>query len=320
MTPLSPQLAWLFESARKYHLEACKFMLKYFRTTLSSPVISYLSGLDPTAQSNILTPTKLNHLAREYSKVVDSIQYVGGMDTIKEEIIKYVTDEDVKQLPKEDYESFWLNVKELNEGQSSWRRYDVLPHFALCMATRYDANAEVERSFSLMNLVHQNAQRNSMSQATLDSHLHIRSKVESKESKDGCDKCQSGVDHCHCCRLVITEDLRLKCKQAWRALREVTTEVRIEKESKGEKEQEIREKAEKKEKERIVKLKENIAKRSSFCNELHFEPIYLDKKPKNVQKSKDGNGNDPSLSSKNNNKRPGSSNSSLFQSSSKKKK
>ena len=148
----------------------------------------------------------------------------------------------------------------------------MLPHFALCMATRYDANAEVERSFSLMNLVHQNAQRNSMSQATLDSHLYIRSKVESKESKDGCDKCQSGVDHCHCCRLVITDDLRLKCKQAWRALREITTEVRIEKESKGEKEQEIREKAEKKEKERIEKLKENIAKEVPFVMSYTLSP------------------------------------------------
>ena len=36
----SRQVKWLYEAVRKFHLEACKYLLKYYRTTLSNPVIS----------------------------------------------------------------------------------------------------------------------------------------------------------------------------------------------------------------------------------------------------------------------------------------
>ena len=282
----SKQMKWFFDEVRKYHLEACKYLIKYFRTTLSNPVITYLSGLDPAKQSHVLTPIKLKDLAREYSKVVDAIQLVGGMDVIKEEIDKYVTDEVVKDLPKDvGFETFWTSVKELKDG--AWKRYDVLPRFALCMATRYDANAEVERSFSLMNLVHQSSQRNRMSLDTLNAHLHIRAKVESKENKEGCEKCSSSnLPHCHCCNFVITDELRDTCKKSWKVLRECQAEASGAKKSFEEKCVPIKEKTLRIEKERIAKLGNKVRERSYFCKPEHFLPIYV-KKDKNKDKKKD---------------------------------
>ena len=302
LTPKKPQLRWFFDLVRKCHLEACKYMLKYFKTTLSNPVVSYLSGLNPSAQSHVTTPIKLKELVREYSKVVDNIQFVGGIDAIKEEIGNYVTDEDVKDLPKEDYETFWTSVKEISDGQSNWKKYEILPRFALAMATRYDANAEVERSFSLMNLVHQNTQRNRMSQETLDAHLHIRSKVESKENREGCQKCLTSKDHCHCDKLQITEDLRISCKKAWKVLREKEVESKTVKDNFAEKSVAVKEKALKDEKERIEKFKEKVMKRSYFCKDDLFVPIYKKQSNKEREKSKtDENKNKRSLPVENNN-------------------
>ena len=280
LKPNMPQMSWLIDSGGKFHLEACKYLQKYFKTTLSNPVINYLSGLDPSAQSNVTTPSKLKQLVQEYSKVVYSIQFAGGMDAIKGEIDKYVTDEAVKDLPKDvGLESFWTSVKNLKEGSSDWKRYDVLPRFALCMATRYDANAEVERSFSLMNLIHQNTQRNRMTQETLNAHLHVRSKVESKETREGCEKCEtSSKDHCHCTSLVITEDLREQCKKSWKVLREVQLEANKTKDNFAEKSVKIKEKVIEDEKVRIENFGQKVKGRTYFCKEKHFEPIYRKKK------------------------------------------
>ena len=99
------------------------------------------------------------------------------------------------ELDKEEgLESFWSNVKKITDGIEKWPRYQVLPRFVLCMATKYDSNSEVERSFSLMNLIHQNKQRNRMSQDTLNAHLHIASGIESAENKSKCDKCAVSCD------------------------------------------------------------------------------------------------------------------------------
>ena len=70
-----------------------------------------------------------------------------------------------------------------------------------------------------MTYVHQNKQRNCMNQSMPDAHMHIRSGVESKETRAKCVKCkeQDPVDqHCHCDVTVITDELsREKCQHTW---------------------------------------------------------------------------------------------------------
>ena len=217
--PDSTQKRWLYDDVKKFHLEACKKLQKYFRTVLSSTVMDNMSALDPKLQSHFATKEKLKSLASQYSKIVDSIQFVDGKDMIRKEIEKYVTDKDVMEINKDEgLERFWTNVKNVTDGSEEWPRYQVLPRFVLCMATKYDSNSEVERTFSFMNLIHQNKQRNRMSQDTLNAHLHIASGIESAQNKSNCEKCDKKniSPHCHCTLFEVSDSLREKCRVAHR--------------------------------------------------------------------------------------------------------
>ena len=104
LSPISPQLAWLFTAVRKFHLTACKFLQKYFKKCLSSSIMKNMAALSPVLQSHILTADKLVSLSLKYSKVIDNIQPVGGIDRVKLEIKRYVTDDDVKDLNNDKFE------------------------------------------------------------------------------------------------------------------------------------------------------------------------------------------------------------------------
>ena len=54
-----------------------------------------MSGLAPGKHNHVLTNRKLRTLVNKYSKVVDNIQFQGGIDQIKKEIEQYCLDEDV---------------------------------------------------------------------------------------------------------------------------------------------------------------------------------------------------------------------------------
>ena len=103
LSPKSPQTAWLYESAQKFHTTACEFLKKYFKLGLSSIIMENMSGLSPGSHSHILTAEKLIYLAGKYSKVVDNIQPIDGMDRLKDEIRRYNTDDDVKDLSKDSF-------------------------------------------------------------------------------------------------------------------------------------------------------------------------------------------------------------------------
>jgi hypothetical protein len=132
------------------------------------------------------------------------------MDKVKSEIDRYIMDDDVKEdISKEQgFEQFWTDVGDLTDGEAGWTRYEVLPRFALGMGTKNSATGDVERAFSTMNIIHQNKQRNAMSQDMLDAHMHIRSGVESKDNMNKCIKCcdPDGTIHCHCVIAEITRD------------------------------------------------------------------------------------------------------------------
>jgi len=167
--PTSPKIGWLMDMAKRYHMEVCKYLIKYFATGIKSSTLDYMAGLSPASSSKKSTPRKVKALADKYSKVVDNIQFIGGMDQLKEELNSYSVDDDVKELQNLDYEEFWEEVASLTIGGEEWARYKVLPRFALAMATKHNDTSEVERKFSVMSHIHQNTQRNRMGQDMLDS-------------------------------------------------------------------------------------------------------------------------------------------------------
>ena len=178
-----------------------------------------MSALNPKNQKNVHTAGKIKSLARKHTKVVENIRSYDGQNKLFEEIDRYVTDDDVEEINNDvNFESFWIAVSGLLDG--AWQRYEVLSRFALALGTRYDATSDVERSFSVMNYIHQNSQRNRMGQEMLNANLHIRSAVEhNKETIKSCDKCQSDIiyrEHCHCSLFTITHSLRERCKIAYR--------------------------------------------------------------------------------------------------------
>ena len=86
-----------------------------------------MSGLSPFYQSHILTSRKIKALASHFSKVVDNIEFVGGMDKLKTEIDRYVLDKDIDDLKDMSLENYWIKVGEITDGKAGWVRYLVLP-------------------------------------------------------------------------------------------------------------------------------------------------------------------------------------------------
>ena len=277
LSPKSPQMTWLFDSARKFHITACNFLQKYFKLGLSSIIMDNMSGLAPSSQSHILTGDKLVYLAVKYSKVVDNIQTIDGMDRLKDEIRRYVTDDDVKELCKDTFEEFWDDVGKLTDGGAGWLRYEILPRFALGLGTKHDATGDVERGFSTMNLIHQNKQRNAMEQDTLNAHLLIKAGVEAKEVTKNCDKCKIYpiVAHCHCELFEVHDLMREKCKVAWQKCLNAQASAAITRKEVTAEMEERKKKYDVEEVSRIEKEKETLAVKSVFCSAKCFEPVYI---------------------------------------------
>ena len=284
-------MTWLFDSARKFHITACNFLQKYFKLGLSSIIMDNMSGLAPSSQSHILTGDKLVYLAVKYSKVVDNIQTIDGMDRLKDEIRRYVTDDDVKELCKDTFEEFWDDVGKLTDGGAGWLRYEILPRFALGLGTKHDATGDVERGFSTMNLIHQNKQRNAMEQDTLNAHLLIKAGVEAKEVTKNCDKCKIYpiVAHCHCELFEVHDLMREKCKVAWQKCLNAQASAAITRKEVTAEMEERKKKYDVEEVSRIEKEKETLAVKSVFCSAKCFEPVYIltekSKKTKAVSKT-----------------------------------
>ena len=239
------------------------------------------SALSPLKQSHVLTNRKLKSLATNYSKVINGLDAVNGLNKIVSEIDAYQVDEDIKAFDISlKYEEFWRKVGELKDGD--WDRYEILPFFAIAVGVKFISNSEVERSFSLMNNIHSNKQRNFLSQHSLNSCLHIKSKVESKENVLSCVRCkaQSQSDHCHCSLVKINKQLRDDCARSRSKYEEY---LKIAAETKADLNDELKEKREGVQKELIAKIEKSkvrLANSSRFCPSHLFEPVY----PKEVKK------------------------------------
>ena len=302
LTPKSVQLKWFFDVVKKFYVTACKYLQKYFALPLKSVSMVNMSALTPLKQSHVLTTRKLKYLAGQYSKVIDNIEPFGGMDKVKSEIDQYVTDDDVRDMDESNvgFEQFWEDVGELTDGGGGWIRYEVLPRFALAMGTKHNATGDVERAFSIMNLIHQDKQRNRMSQDTLNSHLHIRSGVESKENRSKCNKCKDPDSpiHCHCVVVEITDSMRQNCKKAWEKCRQAQRECANERKETSKANLEKIEKAKKDESDRIQKVKESLASKPNFCPPHLLKPVY----PPELKKDKKENKKGENTETSNNNK------------------
>ena len=276
LSPSSPQLSWLFEAARKFHMTACSYLQKYFKLGLSSIVMDNMTALAPSLQSHILTGNKLVSLSVKYSKIVDNIQPVGGMDMLKDEIKRYVTDDDVKDMNKDDFEDYWENVSKLTEGAADWQRYEILPRFAMALGTKHDATGDVERGFSTMNVIHQNKQRNLMEQDTLNAHMHIKAGVEGKDVTMKCNKCKvlPISPHCHCELFEVSDLMREKCKVAHEKCKNAQKAAANARKEASTEAVERKEKYVQEEKKRIEKVKEDLKVKKVFCSLKLFEPIY----------------------------------------------
>lgn len=281
LKPSSVQMKWFFEIVKKFHQTAVKFLQKYFNTALKSAALDNMSALSPRKQTDMLTSRKLKSLAKQYSKVVDNIEPFGGMDQLKSEIDQYVMDDEVKDIPRDtSLEAYWLEVGGLTDGDARWQRFSILPRFAIAMAVKHTDTSSVEREFSIMNNIHQNKQRNTMAQDMLDCHLHIRSGVESKQTREQCKKCKEpgASPHCHCTVVEITPEMRQECQNAKAKCKNAQEEASADKAEAKEGNQEKKVKWEKEEMARIEKFKEEVKKRSVFCSPNLFKAVYTNEK------------------------------------------
>ena len=197
-------------------------------------------------------------------------------------IKRYVVDDDVKEIDKKAFEPFWEAVGDLEEGE--WQKYEVLPRFALSMGTKNSATGDVERSFSNMNQIHQNKQRNCMSQETLDANLHIRSGVECEKNWKSCERCEgdSYYDHCHCKLTTISEDMKSNCRKAWEKCKSAQRGASKLKEDVDQNNIDKVNKVKAAEEERIRNFKEKLTSKTAFLPLSLMKPVYEKKDTKKV--------------------------------------
>lgn len=274
LNPKSSQIQWLYEKVKLFHITAAKYLVKYFKKPLKDISMENMIGLAPSKRTHLLTPSKLKSLVLQYSKVIDNVNRFGGMDKVRGEIDEYIVDDDIISLTTSDYEKYWIDVGNLTEG--AWPKYEILPRFALAMGTKNSSTSDVERGFSTLNLIHQNRQRNRMSQETLDAHLHIRSGVESANNISLCNKCDRSQisDHCHCCVAVIQEEMKSSCKQAWQKCQSAQNEKSTNKEAISIERQETLANSLLAESDRIEKVKESLKLKSNFLSASLMKPVY----------------------------------------------
>ena len=223
LSPTSPQLSWFFNGVEKFHQRVAIRYQKYFKTGLDSRELHYMSALSPKARSQATTEPRLKLLSKSYSKVVKNIQLIGGQDEIEREIQQYVVDTELDYVKDLKYCDYWEKVGEVMDN--GWAKYEILPRFALALGSQLNSNSECERKFTDQTKLSSDKSKNRMSQEMFDSHMQVKSGVESSLSRLGCEKClivnrkeemgmDSTRDHCHCSFAPISSEMLENCKNA----------------------------------------------------------------------------------------------------------
>ena len=208
-----------------FHEEVASKLVKYFSTGLRSTELEYMEAFSPLNQTAADTPDQILFLAGQFSKILKNLRPNDGFDKLKTEVHQYQTDSEVGRISKSlSYNKYWLEVSKITEG--IWKVFEVLPRLALVLGTPFNSGAEMERGFSVQSDIHRNPKRNQMRHDTLDSHMQIRYGIESRETKDKCEKCGGDGDAkvkcpCHCKLAEISDDMRMNCSKAYTFMRRI---------------------------------------------------------------------------------------------------
>ena len=234
LEPNDTQVKPLMDSVFSFHQTVARQFQNYFESGLSSTVLKYCSSLSPTQHSKATTKSRILYLANKYKRIIENIDKVDGMDTLDTELDAYTGDKELKEMKDMVFNEYWSNVKEIKE--CGWTKYKILPRFALAMSTILNSNSECERMFSIQTRLSRDPDRNRMSQKMFESHLSIRSGVESKLSILNCGKCKQNdkkeeagfkpTAHCHCAVAEVSSSMKDLCKNAWRKDKQITEEGR----------------------------------------------------------------------------------------------
>ena len=291
LTPSSSQVKEFYDGVRRFHKTAVRRLQKYLSTALESSIRENMAALSPLKQTHLATKYSLKSLANSYSKVIRNIDQE-GMDKVRREIEEYIIDDDIKDMDKSlRYEDYWTAVSNLKEGE--WQKYEILPKFAMALSVVFNSNSEVERQFSLMNNVHQNKQRNCLSQESLNAILHVKSGVESSLVRRNCGKCQSSTssDHCHC-TLVNLSNIREHCREARRKYFAAQTDAKASKENVSAEFIKRNEEFKEREVKRIEKLREKLSRSKEFYKgDSSFQSIFKPRHEEKRRASSDNGGN-----------------------------
>ena len=163
----------------------------------------------------------------------------------------------------------------------------------MALSVVFNSNSEVERQFSLMNNVHQNKQRNCLSQESLNAILHVKSGVESSLVRRNCGKCQSSTssDHCHC-TLVNLSNIREHCREARRKYFAAQTDAKASKENVSAEFIKRNEEFKEREVKRIEKLREKLSRSKEFYKgDSSFQSIFKPRHEEKRRASSDNGGN-----------------------------
>ena len=224
LDPKSLQLKWFFDSARKAHIVACQRLIKYFRTSLESKELNYMSSLAPQNRKKLMTERKIKYLAKRLRKILERTDSVGGQDRLEEEVQRYVGDEDILGGVSEPYGDYWLSVGTLTEGAAGWSRYTILPRLAIALGTFFNSAGANERMFSILGRYGDDKTKNRLEQDTMDAMLQIRDGIESKTARSICIKCKEESlnpdprakphPHCHCVLYEVTDQVLNSCRSS----------------------------------------------------------------------------------------------------------
>ena len=284
LDPKSLQLKWFFESARKAHLIACQRLIKYFKTSLESKELNYMSALAPLNRKKLNTARRIKYLARRFSKILRRIDSVGGQDRLEEEVQRYVGDEDIIGGLNEPYGDYWLSVGTVTEGAAGWSRYTILPRFAVAMGTFFNSAGANERMFSILGVYGDDKSKNRLEQETMDAMLQIRDGIESKKARSICTKCLENSlnpdpranphPHCHCMLFEVTDQVLNSCRSSWRRLQSKRLEVRAITEIEEGRMNIASEKFKETEKKRVEEFKRKLSKRSTILPPSSMLRVY----------------------------------------------
>ena len=282
LTPASPQLEWFFNKVIVYHRTVVVYLQKYFRKGLLSTELKYMKALSPKSRLNYRTPHMLNYLVKSFSKIVENIS-PDGMDIVTTEITKYATDLEIKAIDENlPYEEYWNEVQDMKLGE--WRKYDILPRFALALGTFFNSNSETERSFSVETDLTRDPKKNRMGQELLESHMQVHFGVESPLNfdKETCKPCNTSRrrPHCHCSKAHISEDMITYSKKAYVTQEDSSDDEGNHTIQNGNSELLEEEQA------RAELFKEKLSGRSTFYSPNLMKPIYEKKAKMEKEKEK----------------------------------